>query len=187
MVTAEQLIREYCNRQHIQLLKVSGCDQFITANEILYLTDVYNPVYRKMAKMDLRYCTKVNRVVVIRLNVDVSCDERLMQAGKELTIVHFEKNNPLTDLKKKYLREYFDFMEETFHRKPSSEFVKRNPMPRIIGKVKQSKNKIFFSELTTQLIPIINELEVHNIDIELEISKLALRNNQYVWNWIELK
>jgi hypothetical protein len=93
MVTAEYLIKEYCKRQHLPLLKSSGCDQFIAGDEILYLTDVYNPVYKKMAKMDLSYSTKIKRVVVIRLKVDVSCDERLIPAGSEMTIVHFEEIN----------------------------------------------------------------------------------------------
>lgn len=187
MVTSEDVIKEYCKLQHLKLISVSGCDRFVVQDAILYLTDNIESIYFKMAKIDLRYVTKVKRVVKIRLKTDMTCDAKLLAKGTELIIVHFEKNAPITALKKKYLNEYLNFINDTFEEKLSTELIAKNPMPKLIGYIKKSRNKIFWQELTTQLVPIINELKIYNIDITLTIDKLALRDNKYVWNWIDLK
>lgn len=184
MVTSIDLIKEYCNLQHIGLTNLAGSDRFTAGSEILYLTENVDNQIIKMAKNDLKYCTKINRVVVIKTKTDMSISEKLIPVGTNLMIVHFEKNQPITNIKKKYLNEYFTFINTAFNMKMSTELIVENRMPQLIGKIKQTRNKIYWQELTTQLVPILDELKKYDINVTLSIDKLALRNNQYVWNWI---
>lgn len=181
MITSIDLIKQYCALQGLTLLK-SFDDVFETSDQILHLTD--NGDYVKMANLDLKYSTKVLRVVKIKLNVDVGLDSMLLPANELAYVVHFEKNEPLTNIKRKYVFEYLNFVDEAFFEKLSTDLISKVKMPQLLGKIKQTNNKIFWQELTSQIVPILQELKEYNFKATMSADKLALRNNKYVWNWI---
>lgn len=184
MITSIDLINEYCKKQNLRIYESSQGDRVNLGKEILYLTEHIDNNLIKMANVKLQHCTNINRVVVIRLKTDVSLNEKLIPAGTEMMVVHFEKNHSMTNLKRSYLREYFNFIQDTFKSKMSTNFINENKMPQIIGKIKQTNKKIYWQELTTQLVPIINELSKYNFNVTITSDKLALKNSKYVWNWI---
>lgn len=184
MINSIELVNEYCKSQNIRYFNSSQGDRFNLGKETLYLSEHIDPKLINMAKVKLEHCTNVNRVVVIKLNCDVTLNEKLVPAGSQMMLVHFEKNQPMTNLKRGYLQGYFNFIRDTFNSKMSTNFINENKMPQIMGKIKQSNKKIYWQELTNQLVPIIHELYKHDFNVTLSSDKLALRNGKYVWNWV---
>lgn len=188
MITSLQLIQEYCNRFNLSTPSVLRDDLYDTGDTYLHLVmDLpQTQFFENMANIDLKHCTKILRVQRLKLNVDVAIGSKSIVMGESIGMVQMEKNSALTVPRLKYISEYLGFVDNSFGRPLSTELMQNVSETRILGKVKQTAKKIYWSELTSKILPIVEELKEYGSNVELKANKFAIRDGQYVWNWITI-
>ena len=156
MINAHQLIKEYCYNNKLASPNVSGDNLYTSGDVLLYLLDDNAKIkmYYKMANVETKYSSKILRVSIIRLKVDVSMGQKLLTEGHELAIVHFEKTLKLNEYRLKDLLEYLNAVKNIFKEQLSSELLEKIPASRIVNKMKKDivKKPIYWKELTYKLV-----------------------------------
>ncbi len=189
MINAHQLVKEYCYNNNLPTPSVTGDNLYATGDLLLYLLDDSAKIkmYYKMANIQTKYASKILRVSIIKLNVDVSLGAKLLTVGHELAIVHFEKTVKLNEYRFKDLSEYLAIVKTLFNKQLSTALLEEIPATRIVNKMKKNvvKKPIYWKEVTYKLIALIEELKQHNIDVVIDPERLTYSNNVFVWKWIK--
>jgi hypothetical protein len=189
MINSQQLIKEYCYNNNLAQPSVSGDNQYISGDTILYLTDDADKIkmYYRMANIKLKYAQEILRVSIIKLNVDVSLEDVLLPQNHQFAIVHLKKCEKLNTYRNADLIEYLDIVRVLFKKKLSTELLEEIPASRIVNKMKKGivKKPIYWKEISYKLIALIEELKKQHINVVIDPDRLTYSNNKFVWKWLK--